>query len=54
MPRRSRLSIPDLPHHIVQRGHNRRVVVTDRYRVAYLETLMRSLRVPESAGAGVR
>lgn len=39
MPR-CRLSIPDLPHHIVQRGHNRRVVfVTDRDRVAYLETL---------------
>lgn len=40
MPRRSRLAIPDLPHHIVQRGHNRRVVfVTDRDRLAYLETL---------------
>jgi putative transposase len=40
MPRRRRLAIPNLPHHIVQRGHNRRAVfVTDRDRLVYMETL---------------
>ena len=40
MPRRSRLAVPNLPHHIVQRGHNRRpVFMTDRDRLVYLETL---------------
>lgn len=40
MPRRARIAIANYPHHIVQRGHNRRVVfVTDRDRSAYLETL---------------
>jgi putative transposase len=40
MPRRRRLIIPNLPHHIVQRGHNRRpVFMTDQDRLAYLETL---------------
>jgi putative transposase len=40
MPRRSRLAVPNLPHHIVQRGHNRRAVfVTERDRLSYLDTL---------------
>lgn len=40
MPRRSRLAIPHLPHHIVQRGHNRAPVFsTDADRSSYLETL---------------
>jgi putative transposase len=40
MPRKQRIAVPHYPHHIVQRGHNRRVVfVTDRDRLAYLETL---------------
>jgi putative transposase len=40
MPRRSRIAAANYPHHIVQRGHNRRVVfVTDRDRLTYLETL---------------
>ena len=40
MPRRARIAVPGYPHHIVQRGHNRRVVfVTDKDRLAYLETL---------------
>jgi putative transposase len=41
MPRRARIAVANHPHHIVQRGHNRRVVfVTDRDRLAYLETLL--------------
>jgi putative transposase len=40
MPRRSRLAVSNLPHHIVQRGHNRGpVFATDLDRRAYLETL---------------
>ena len=40
MPRRSRISVAHYPHHIVQRGHNRRAVfVTDKDRMCYLETL---------------
>ncbi|MCU0757873.1 MAG: transposase [Steroidobacteraceae bacterium] len=40
MTRRSRLCIPNLPHHIVQRGHNRHVVFSsDADRLAYLSTL---------------
>ena len=40
MPRRSRIAVPHYPHHIVQRGHNRRAVfVTDQDRLSYLETL---------------
>lgn len=31
MPRKARVIIPGMPHHIVQRGHNRSVVfVEDR------------------------
>ena len=26
MPRRARLVLPNCPHHIIQRGHNRQVV----------------------------
>jgi hypothetical protein len=34
MPRRARIAVASYPHHIVQRGHNRRVVfVTDRDRL---------------------
>jgi putative transposase len=40
MPRRSRIAVANYPHHIVQRGHNRRVVfLTDKDRLSYLETL---------------
>lgn len=40
MPRRRRIAVPCYPHHIVQRGHNRRAVfVTDDDRLAYLATL---------------
>jgi putative transposase len=40
MPRRARIAVANYPHHIVQRGHNRRAVsVTDRDRLTYLETL---------------
>lgn len=40
MPNRRRLVIPNLSHHIVQRGHNRHAVFdTDGDRLAYLSTL---------------
>jgi len=40
MPRRRRIAVANYPHHIVQRGHNRRpVFVTDRDRHSYLDTL---------------
>jgi putative transposase len=40
MPRRARIAVAHYPHHLVQRGHNRRAVfVTDRDRLTYLETL---------------
>jgi putative transposase len=40
MPRRHRIAVPYYPHHIVQRGHNRKTVfVTDTDRLAYLATL---------------
>ncbi|MEQ1581452.1 MAG: transposase [Steroidobacteraceae bacterium] len=40
MPRRSRIAISHLPHHVVQRGHNRRpVFITDKDRLTYLATL---------------
>jgi len=40
MPRTARVVIPDYPHHIIQRGHNRQVVFADEedYRY-YLENL---------------
>jgi putative transposase len=44
MPRRSRIAVPDYPHHVVQRGHNRKAVfVTDKDRISCLDTL-RELR----------
>jgi len=40
MARTARMALARCPHHIVQRGHNRRVVfVTDGDRQSYLETL---------------
>ena len=41
MPRQGRIVIPNTPHHIVQRGHNRQVVfaVDDDYRY-YLDNLL--------------
>lgn len=40
MSRHRRLAVPNLPHHIVQRGHNRHAVfATDADRLAYLTTL---------------
>ena len=40
MPRKARLLIPNCPHHIVQRGHNRKAVfVTDDDYLYYLENL---------------
>jgi putative transposase len=41
MPRKARVIIPDCPHHIVQRGHNRQVVfASDADYQYYLETLV--------------
>jgi putative transposase len=40
MPRKARVIVPGMPHHIVQRGHNRNVVfVEDRDYEYYLENL---------------
>jgi putative transposase len=40
MPRRARIAIPHLPHHIVQRGHSRNwVFFSDSERTDYLGTL---------------
>lgn len=40
MPRKHRIAAANYPHHIVQRGHNRRTVfVTDNDRLAYLATI---------------
>ena len=40
MPRKARLIVPECPHHIVQRGHNRKAVfVTDEDYQFYLENL---------------
>lgn len=40
MPRTARVIVPETPHHIVQRGHNRNVVfVEDRDYIYYLENL---------------
>ena len=40
MPRVGRVVLPNYPHHIVQRGHNRQVVfAADRDYEYYLETL---------------
>jgi putative transposase len=40
MPRRARVIVPSMPHHIVQRGHNRNAVfVEDRDYQYYLDNL---------------
>ena len=40
MPRTARVVLPDYPHHIIQRGHNRQVVfVNDEDYLYYLENL---------------
>lgn len=40
MPRTSRVALPGFPHHLYQRGHNRREVFrSDRDFLSYLETL---------------
>lgn len=40
MARKPRIAVAHYPHHIVQRGHNRRpVFITDKDRLKYLETL---------------
>ena len=40
MPRKARVILPNMPHHIVQRGHNRQVVfVEDQDYLYYLDNL---------------
>ena len=40
MPRKHRIAVAHYPHHIVQRGHNRKLVfVTEKDRLTYLATL---------------
>ncbi len=40
MPRQSRIVLPNCPHHIIQRGHNRQVVfASDQDYLYYLENL---------------
>ncbi len=40
MPRKARILVPHYPHHIVQRGHNRKAVfVADEDYQFYLESL---------------
>ena len=40
MPRKRRIALAHYPHHIVQRGHNRKNVFrTDKDRLIYLQTL---------------
>jgi putative transposase len=40
MPRKSRIIVPDCPHHIIQRGHNRQVVfAADGDYQYYLESI---------------
>jgi putative transposase len=40
MPRKARVIVPNLPHHVVQRGHNRNAVFVDAYDYQYyLNTL---------------
>ncbi len=44
MPRRARVSLPEIPMHIVQRGHNREAsFFSDEDRLYYLEQLQRLL-----------
>ena len=45
MPRLGRTILPDYPHHVVQRGHNRQVVFTEPGDFEwYLEILIRENR----------
>lgn len=40
MPRKHRIAVAHFPHHIVQRGHNRKAVfISDSDRLSYLDTL---------------
>ncbi len=40
MPRTAKVIVPNLPHHIVQRGHNRKAVFLEEYDYCYyLQTL---------------
>ncbi len=40
MPRKARVLVPNCPHHIVQRGHNRKAIfVSDQDCQFYLENL---------------
>lgn len=40
MPRRARIVLPNCPHHVIQRGHNRQVVfASDDDYLFYLDTL---------------
>lgn len=42
MPRQARLVLPNCPHHVIQRGHNRQVVfVGDEDYLFYLDTLQK-------------
>ncbi len=46
MPRNARVIVPHMPHHIVQRGHNRGVVfVEDSDYQYYLDNLLEFKRV---------
>jgi len=41
MPRMARVIVPNLPHHIVQRGHNRKAIFVDQHDYQYyLDTLL--------------
>jgi len=45
MPRKARVMVPNCPHHIVQRGHNRNAVfVCDDDYQHYLENLIEAKR----------
>ena len=37
MPRKARVVVPNTPHHIVQRGHNRQVVFVERQDYHYYQ-----------------
>lgn len=48
MPRRARITVAGVPHHVVQRGHNRQATFfADEDYLAYLH----SLREQETSGA---
>lgn len=35
MPRMARVIVPNMPHHIVQRGHNRKAVLVEQHDYQY-------------------